>query len=69
MVVNKFYDFMLKDSRVSYFFANTNMDKQRKSQIEFISMVTGGPNNYHGKDMKAAHCPYKINNFVFDSTW
>lgn len=38
------------------------MQKQRNSQIEFISMVTGGPNNYKGKDMKAAHCPYKIRN-------
>jgi hemoglobin len=60
LVVNKFYDIMLEDPRVSYYFTNTNMQKQRKSQIEFITMVTGGPNNYHGKDMKTAHCPYKI---------
>lgn len=32
-------------------------------------MVTGGPNNYTGKDMKAAHCPYNINLFEFDATW
>ena len=69
LVVNRFYDIMLKDPRVSYYFANTNMQKQRNSQIEFISMVTGGPNNYRGKDMKAAHCPYKIRNLEFDATW
>lgn len=51
---------MLKDDRVNYYFSNTNMSKQRQTQIEFISMVTGGPANYKGKDMKAAHCPYKI---------
>jgi len=32
-------------------------------------MVTGGPNHYRGKDMKTAHCPYKINNLEFDATW
>lgn len=69
LVVNKFYDFMLQDSRVSFYFNNTDMKKQRNSQIEFLSMVTGGPNNYHGKDMKAAHCPYKINHLEFDTTW
>lgn len=51
---------MLEDNRVAYYFANTNMQKQRQSQIQFISMVTGGPNNYKGNDMKKAHCPYKI---------
>ena len=51
---------MLKDNRVNFYFANTDMNKQRSSQIQFISMVTGGPVVYKGKDMKAAHCPYKI---------
>lgn len=51
---------MLKDDRVNFYFANTDMNKQRSSQIQFISMVTGGPVVYKGKDMKTAHCPYKI---------
>lgn len=32
-------------------------------------MVTGGPVVYNGKDMKAAHCPYKITEIEFDTTW
>ncbi len=32
-------------------------------------MVTGGPNNYKGKDMKEAHCPYTISHMEFDATW
>lgn len=32
-------------------------------------MVTGGPQEYKGKDMKAAHCPYKISQLEFDATW
>ena len=51
-VVDKFYDFMLEDDRVSAFFKNTDMAKQRESQKQFITLVTGGPNNYEGKDMK-----------------
>ena len=69
LVVNKFYDFMLEDPRVKAYFVNTDMKKQKSSQIEFISMVTGGPANYGGKDMKTAHCPYKIGHIEFDATW
>lgn len=43
---------MLADSRVNKYFQNTNMEKQKNSQIEFLSMVTGGPMIYAGKDMK-----------------
>lgn len=60
---------MLKDSRVNFYFSNTNMEKQRSSQVQFISMVTGGPVVYKGKDMKTAHCPYKISQKEFDATW
>jgi hemoglobin len=68
-VVNKFYDIIQEDPRVKACFINNNMEKQRLSQIEFISMVTGGPNNYAGKGMKAAHCPYQIGHAQFDATW
>jgi hemoglobin len=54
-VVDKFYEFMLADPIVSPFFLNTDMDKQRKRQKQFITMVTGGPCNYEGTDMKTAH--------------
>ena len=60
---------MMEDPKVNFYFVNTNMDKQKESQIEFISMVTGGPANYRGKDMKTAHCPYKIGHLEFDVTW
>lgn len=54
-VVDKFYVYMLDDNRVKEFFKNTDMNKQRKSQTDFITMATGGPNNYQGLDMKKAH--------------
>jgi hemoglobin len=59
-VVDKFYEHMLKDPVVNYYFANTDMAKQIQSQKEFIILVTGGPCNYSGKDMKTAHQKFKI---------
>jgi hemoglobin len=55
VVVDKFYEFMLVDPEVNHFFQNTDMKKQRMRQKQFITMVTGGPHNYEGKDMKTAH--------------
>lgn len=68
-VVDKFYDFMMKDDRVNAFFKNTDMVKQRKSQASFITMVTGGPNHYEGRDMKEAHAKFAIKKLEFDATW
>ena len=58
---------MLSDKITSPFFEKTNMEKQRASQKSFITMVCGGPNNYHGKDMKAAHAGMDINKAQFNA--
>lgn len=67
-VVDKFYEYMLADDTVNYFFKNTDMTKQRKRQKQFITLVTGGPNNYEGVDMKFAHAKFKIKKLEFDAT-
>jgi len=59
-VVDKFYVYMLSDPRTKEFFKNTDMNKQRARQTDFISMATGGPNNYQGLGMKEAHKNMKI---------
>jgi len=33
------------------------MNKQRAKQKAFLAMAFGEPNNYTGKDMRAAHAP------------
>lgn len=68
-VVDKFYVYMLADEITAPYFANTDMVKQRKSQSAFITLVTGGPNNYTGMDMKKAHDKMKITKLAFDETW
>jgi hemoglobin len=54
-VVDVFYDRILADDTVNYFFKNTDMEKQRRHQTLFISFATGGPNQYTGLSMKKAH--------------
>ncbi|MGH1375507.1 MAG: group I truncated hemoglobin [Alphaproteobacteria bacterium] len=55
--VDIFYRKMLTDERVSGFFDSTDMDGQIAKQKSFLTMVTGGPNNYTGKDMREGHKP------------
>jgi hemoglobin len=45
------------------------MLKQCAQQQAFITMVTGGPANYEGRNMKSAHCKLNINKEEFDITW
>ena len=45
------------------------MLKQCAQQQAFIIMVTGGPANYEGRNMKSAHCKLNINKEEFDITW
>jgi hemoglobin len=68
-VVDKFYEFMLADDSVRHFFATTDMSKQKCRQKQFITLVTGGPHNYQGADMKTAHCKHNIHKAHFDITW
>ena len=53
--VDIFYRKVLTDDRVSRFFDGVDMDKQRAKQKAFLTMAFGGPNNYRGMDMRAAH--------------
>ncbi|HMS56026.1 MAG TPA: group 1 truncated hemoglobin [Fimbriimonadaceae bacterium] len=53
--VDKFYRRVLADDRVNRFFDGVDMDRQATKQKAFLTMAFGGPNNYTGLDMKAAH--------------
>lgn len=56
-LAENFYRKMLADDRVSGFFDDVDMDRQIAKQKAFLTMVTGGPNNYTGRDMRTAHAP------------
>ncbi len=53
--VDIFYRKVLADKYVARFFEGVDMEKQSAKQKAFLTMVTGGPNNYTGKDMREGH--------------
>ena len=53
--VDIFYRKVLMDDRISHFFDTVDMEAQHSKQKAFLTMAFGGPNNYSGKDMRAAH--------------
>ena len=55
--VDIFYRKVLADDSISHFFDNTDMAAQHAKQKSFLTMAFGGPNNYTGEDMRAAHAP------------
>ena len=55
--VDLFYRKVLADDSINHFFDDTDMDGQRAKQKAFLTMVFGGPNDYSGKDLRAAHEP------------
>lgn len=53
--VDIFYRKVLTDDRISRFFDDVDMDRQRGKQKAFLAMAFGGPHNYSGQDMRAGH--------------
>lgn len=53
--VDKFYEKVLADDRIKDFFVAVDMDRQRGKQKLFLTYAFGGPVNYSGKSMRAAH--------------
>ena len=49
------------------FAKTTDVPKLKKHLVQFISMATGGPSKYEGKDMKAAHTGMKIKESEFNA--
>jgi hemoglobin len=53
--VDIFYRKVLSDDRISRFFDDVDMERQAAKQKAFLTMVTGGPANYTGQDMRQGH--------------
>ncbi|NQT86720.1 group 1 truncated hemoglobin [bacterium] len=53
--VDKFYEKVLADDRIKHFFAGVDMKRQAGMQKAFLIFAFGGPNNYSGRGLKAAH--------------
>ncbi|AEI64283.1 group I truncated hemoglobin [Corallococcus macrosporus] len=53
--VEVFYRRVLSDEHISHFFEDVDMERQAAKQKAFLTMVTGGPVHYSGRDMRAGH--------------
>ena len=65
-VVDGMYSKIFTDTELTDFFRKTDKDHQKSQQKAFLTMATGGPNEYVGKDMKKAHEGRGIGNREFD---
>ncbi|MEQ9356722.1 MAG: group 1 truncated hemoglobin [Coleofasciculus chthonoplastes F3-SA18-01] len=66
-IVDDFYKRVLADDTVNHFFANTDMEKQRRHQTAFVSHALGGSNQYSGRSMEKAHAGLDLQPEHFES--
>lgn len=55
MALDRFYEKVLADPRLSPFFTGLNVDRIKEKQKAFLTMAFGGPNHYDGRDLRTAH--------------
>ena len=65
--VDKFYDKVLADPRISAFFDSIDMVAQARKQKAFLTVAFGGPNEYSGKDMRNSHAHLGLTDEHFDA--
>jgi len=59
-VAEIFYDRVLADPALAPFFADVDIDALRDHMADILSVITGGPDLYKGRDLAVAHAPYPI---------
>ena len=53
--LDRFYDKVMDDPRVSKYFTTVPLNELKGMQRAFLTMAFGGPNRYQGRDLRAAH--------------
>jgi hemoglobin len=53
--LDRFYDKVMDDRRVSRFFDGLDVQRIKDKQTAFLSMAFGGPAHYDGRDLRTAH--------------
>ncbi len=59
-IVAEFYRRVLADPALAPFFAHVDMAALQAHQAAFLIQAMGGPNLYHGRDLKMAHVGLRI---------
>ena len=55
LVVEKFYERVLKDDRINHFFDPVDMFKQKIHQIDFLTYAFEGSERYRGSTIREVH--------------
>jgi hemoglobin len=55
MALDRFYEKVMDDSRVNKYFDGIHIDQLKRKQRAFFTMAFGGPNQYQGRSLRAAH--------------
>lgn len=66
-VVDEFIANVVADARINHFFAKTDIPKLKGHLVDQICEASGGPCQYTGKPMIAAHAGMGISNGDFDA--
>lgn len=64
--VDQFYERVLSDPSLAHYFADADVDKVRGHQVELLSSVSGGPQQYTGRALDLAHRRLGITGEHFD---
>jgi hemoglobin len=66
--VDIFYRKVLGDERISHYFEDVDMNRQREKQKAFLTFAFGGPNRYPGSpDIRGAHARMKLQEADFNA--
>lgn len=65
-VVDEFYDRVLADETLAPYFEGVDTETLHDHQVAFISHVAGGPVEYDGRAMAAAHAGLGVSDEAFD---
>lgn len=64
--VDAFHDRVAEDERVNHYFRGVDMETLLRHQKAFFAAGTGGPVEYTGREIAAAHVPLGIDDRDFD---
>jgi hemoglobin len=64
-VVGDFYGRVLADDTLRSLFTGVDLDRLRRHQAKFIGYALGGPNQYKGRTIRAAHADLAITETQF----
>jgi hemoglobin len=67
LVVEDFVQNVAEDRRINGFFGTTNIPRLKRLLVEQICQASGGPCQYSGRSMKAAHRGLGIRNADFNA--